>query len=130
MNRRTIKPSYINLAPARTYGYNNGRRGISPYNNNNYHFGDEDFKVRNNNNINVERHISYNEYGRNIPGSAQSHYRKYVNNNQINQMEVSTTSNQQNQQKVVDCISVLLKGLSNDELKYIVDHIDKKISKI
>ena len=113
------------------YG-NNGRRGISPYyNNNNYNFGDEDFKVRNNNNnINVERHISYNEYGRNIPGSAQSHYRKYGNNNQINQMEVSTTSTQQGQQKVVDCVSVLLKGLTNDELKYIVAHIDKKISKI
>ena len=110
----------------------NGRRGISPYNNNNnYHFGDEDFKVRNNNNnINVERHISYNEYGRNIPGSAQSHYRRYGNNNQINQMEVSTTSTQQGQQKVVDCVSVLLKGLTNDELRYIVDHIDKKISTI
>ena len=109
----------------------NGRRGISPSYNNNYHFGDEDFKVRNNNNnINVERHISYNEYGRNIPGSAQSHYRRYGNNNQVNQMEVSTTSTQQGQQKVVDCVSVLLKGLTNDELRYIVDHIDKKISTI
>ena len=116
--------------PGKVYDrYGNGRRGISPNINNNYHFGDEDFKVRNNN-INVEKHISYNEYGRNIPGSAQSHYRRYGNNNQINQMEVSTTSTQQGQQKVVDCVSVLLKGLSNDELRYIVDHIDKKISKI
>ena len=45
-------------------------------------------------------------------------------------MEVSTTSTQQGQQKVVDCVSVLLKGLTNDELRYIVDHIDKKISTI
>ena len=115
--------------PGKVYDrYANGRRGITP--NNNYHFGDEDYNARNNNNINVERHISYNEYGRNIPGSAQSHYRRYGNNNQINQMEVSTTSTQQGQQKVVDCVSVLLKGLSNDELRYIVEHIDKKISKI
>ena len=106
--------------------YGNGRRGVSPYNN--YHFEGEAFKERNNN-INLQRHISYNEYGRNIPGSAQSHYRKYGNNNQ-NQMEVSTNSNQQSQQGIVDCVSVLLKGLTNDELLYIVDHIDKKISNI
>ena len=107
--------------------YGNGRRGVSPYNNY-YHFEGEAFKERNNN-INLQRHISYNEYGRNIPGSAQSHYRKYGNNNQ-NQMEVSTNSNQQSQQGIVDCVSVLLKGLTNDELLYIVDHIDKKISNI
>ena len=45
-------------------------------------------------------------------------------------MEVSTTSTQQGQQGVVDCVTVLLKGLSDNELLYIVDHIDKKISKI
>ena len=108
--------------------YENERRGATPLNNNyNYHFEDEDFKGGNNN-INVGRNISYNDYGRNIPGSAQSHYRKYGNNN--NPMEVSTTQTQQGQQRVVDCVSVLLKGLTNDELMYIVDHIDKKISKI
>ena len=113
--------------PGKVYDrYGNGRRGITP--NNNYHYEDEGFRGRkNNNNINVERHVSYNNYGRNIPGSAQSHYRKYGNNNQ---MEVSTTSTQQGQQGVIDCVSVLLKGLTKDELLYIVDHIDKKISKI
>lgn len=104
--------------------YNNGRRGITPDNNYNYHYENEDFKGRINNRINVG---SYNDYGRNIPGSAQSHYRKYGNNNQ---MEVSTTGTQQGQQRVVECVSVLLKGLTKDELRYIVDHIDRKISKI
>lgn len=112
--------------PGKMYDrYGNGRRGVTPFNNN-YHFEDEVYKDRKNN-INVQRHISYNEYGRNIPGSAQSHYRKYGNNNQ---MEVSNTSTQQGQQGIVDCVSVLLKGLTKDELLYIVDHIDKKISKI
>ena len=116
------------------YG-NNGRRGITPTpTNNSYHYQNDDFKVINANNINQDRSIGYNEYGRNIPGSAQSHYRRYGNNNQnrnqINQMEVSTTSTQQGQQGVVDCVTVLLKGLSDNELLYIFDHIDKKISKI
>lgn len=111
--------------PGKVYNrYENGKRGISPFNN--YHYEDEEYKGGNND-LNVNRNISYNDYGRNIPGSAQSHYRKFVNNNQ---MEVSTTSTQQGQQRVVDCVSVLLKGLTNDELLYIVDHIDKKISKI
>ena len=116
--------------PGKVYNrYGSGRRGVTPNNNNQYNFqyDNEDFKGRNNSNINDERNIVYNQYGRNIPGSAQSHYRNYGNNNQ---MEVSTTSTQQNQQRVVDCLSVLLKGLTDNELLYIVDHIDKKISKI
>lgn len=115
--------------PGKVYNrYGSGRRGVTPNNNQyNYHYDNEDFKGRNNSNINDERNIVYNQYGRNIPGSAQSHYRNYGNNNQ---MEVSTTSTQQNQQRVVDCLSVLLKGLTDNELLYIVDHIDKKISKI
>ena len=116
--------------PGKVYNrYGSGRRGVTPNNNNQYNFQyyNEDFKGRNNSNINDERNIVYNQYGRNIPGSAQSHYRNYGNNNQ---MEVSTTSTQQNQQRVVDCLSVLLKGLTDNELLYIVDHIDKKISKI
>ena len=116
--------------PGKVYNrYGSGRRGVTPNNNNqyNFHYDNEDFKGRNNSNINDERNIVYNQYGRNIPGSAQSHYRNYGNNNQ---MEVSTTSTQQNQQRVVDCLSVLLKGLTDNELLYIVDHIDKKISKI
>lgn len=116
--------------PGKVYNrYGSGRRGVTPNNNNqyNFHYDNEDFKGRNNSNINDERNIVYNQYGRNIPGSAQSHYRNYGNNNQ---MEVSTTSTQQNQQRVVDCLSVLLKGLTDNELLYIVEHIDKKISKI
>ena len=115
--------------PSKIYNrYENGRRGGGTPFNNNYQYDDEDFKGINNN-YNIGRNISYNDYGRNIPGSAQSHYRKYGNNNN-NQLEVSTTGTQQGQQRVVDCVSVLLKGLTNDELLYIVDHIDKKISKI
>ena len=113
--------------PGKMYDkYGNGRRGVSPFNNN-YYFEDEDFKGKNNSNTGEENNINYNQYGRNIPGSAQSHYRKYGNKNP---MEVSTMATQKGQQSVVDCISVLLKGLTNDELLYIVDHIDKKISKI
>ena len=106
--------------------YGNGRKKAIPFNNN-YPYEEDDFKGRNN--INVQRNINYNEYGRNIPGSAQSHNRKYANYNN-NPMEISTTNTQQGQQRVVDCVSVLIKGLTKDELKYIVDHIDKKISKI
>ena len=126
MNKYDIFMNKKPDTPGKMYDrYRNGRRGVTPFNNN-YHFENEVFKDRNNN-INVQRNISYNEYGRNIPGSAQSHYRKYGNNNQ---MEVSTNSTQQNQQGIVDCVSVLLKGLTKDELIYIADHIDKKISKI
>lgn len=109
--------------PGNKYDRYSGRKKQVPFNN--YPYEDDDFKGKNN--INVQRNISYNEYGRNIPGSAQSHNRKYGNSNP---MEVSTTNTQQGQQRVVDCVSVLIKGLNKDELKYIVDHIDKKISKI
>ena len=113
--------------PGKMYDkYGNGRRGVTPFNNN-YNFEDENFKGKNNSNINEDNNIIYNRYERNIPGSAQSHYRKYGNNNP---MEISTMSTQQGQQSVVDCVSVLLKGLTNDELLFIVDHIDKKISQI
>jgi len=111
--------------PGKIYDrYGSGKRGVTPFNNN-YHYDEEEYKGKNN--INLERNMNYNNYGRIIPGSAQSHNRKYGNNNQ---MEVSTTSTQQGQQRVVDCVSVLLKGLTKDELLYIVDHIDKKISQI
>ena len=122
---------------------------------NNFHYEQRNVKQENNN-INVGRNLSYNRYGRNIPGSAQSHQRKYViasgkkpnvkaslnattkgkknmninMNVNNNQMEVSSNSNQQAQQRVVDCIAVLMKGLSRDELLYIANHIENKISKI
>ena len=109
------------------YDRYNRKRGATP-NNNNYHYDDGNFYGRNNNDINMVRNIGYNnDNRRNIPGSAQSHYRKYGNNNQ---MEISTNGTQQGQQRLVDCVSVLLKGLTKDELLYIVEHIDKKISKI
>lgn len=96
---------------------------------NNYPEYNGNMRRVNSNNINVGMDLGYNNnYGRQIPGSAQGHTRNYGNNN--NPMEVSVTNPQQSQQKVVDCVSVLLKGLNNDELQYIVDHIDKKISKI
>lgn len=150
------------------YGMFQNRRSDTPGNNyarygsakkkaappkNNFHYVQRNIKQANNN-INVGRNRS-NEYGRNIPGSAQSHYRKYIigngknssikgnsNNANVNananrnmnannnQLEVSSNSNQQAQQRVVDCIAVLMKGLSRDELLYIANHIDNKISKI
>ena len=110
--------------PGKVYDrYGSGKRRQSPFNNDN----NNNFRRLNSNNINGAINIGYNNYGRNIPGSAESHYRRYENNNQ---MEVSTNATQQGQQRVVDCVSVLLKGLSNDELLYIAEHIDKKISKI
>ena len=131
------KKNYINYAnnydiyqkkqSENIYDRYNRKRGATP-NNNNYHYDDGNFYGRNNNDINMVRNIGYNnDNRRNIPGSAQSHYRKYGNNNQ---MEISTNGTQQGQQRLVDCVSVLLKGLTKDELLYIVEHIDKKISKI
>ncbi len=95
--------------PGKIYDrYGNGKRGISPFNNNNNFYPENG-----------------NEYGRNIPGSAQSHIRKrYVNN----QLEVS--NNNVNQQNVVNFIFEQLRGLNNDELLYLIDFIDKKIEKM
>ena len=95
--------------PGKIYDrYGNGKRGISPYNINNNFYHEND-----------------NEYGRNIPGSAQSHIRKrYVNN----QLEVSNTN--VNQQNVVNFIFEQIRGLNNDELLYLIDFIDKKIEKM
>ena len=95
--------------PGKIYDrYGNGKRGISPFNNNSNFYPENG-----------------NEYGRNIPGSAQSHIRKrYVNN----QLEVS--NNNVNQQNVVNFIFEQLRGLNNDELLYLIDFIDKKIEKM
>ena len=96
--------------PGKIYDrYGNGKRGISPFNNNN-----NNFYAKND-----------NEYGRNIPGSAQSHIKKRYENNQL---EVS--NNNANQQNVVNFIFNQLRGLNNDELLYLIDFIDKKIEKM
>ena len=64
--------------------------------------------------------------GRNIPGSAQSHNRRFMH--ESNQLEVSNNNVQQ--QKVVNFITEELKGLNNNELMYLIDCIDKKIEKM
>ena len=95
--------------PGKIYDrYGNSKRGISPFNNNNNYYPENG-----------------NEYGRNIPGSAQSHIRKRYENNQL---EVS--NNIANQQSVVNFILNQLRGLNNDELLYLIDFIDKKIEKM
>ena len=117
--------------PSRIYErYGNSKRGMTPLNmNNNYGFYD-DYQQKNyqeknyfekNYNNNVQNF--YQDYAKNIPNSAQSHFRKYGNNNV---MEVSSTGGQQG---IIDCVSTLIRGLSTDELMYIKEHIDKKIEK-
>ena len=88
--------------------YGNSKRGISPFNNNNYYIEDEKYNYRN------------------IPGSAQSHNRRFNYDN--NSLEVSNNNVQQ--QKVVNFITDEIRGLNNYELMYLVDFINKKIEKI
>lgn len=160
MNNYGVYQNRRSDTPGNKYGrYGSEKKNVVPPKNN-FHYEQRNTKQENNN-INVGRNLSYNRYGRNIPGSAQSHQRKYViangkkpnvkvslnastkikkNNMNINmnvnmnannnQMEVSSNSNQQAQQRVVECIGVLMKGLSRDELLYIANHIENKISKI
>ena len=92
--------------------YGNSKRGISPFNNNNNYIENEKY--------------NYNQMGRNIPGSAQSHNRRFMH--ESNQLEVSNNNVQQ--QKVVNFITEELKGLNNNELMYLIDCIDKKIEKM
>ena len=95
--------------PSKMYDrYGNSKRGISPFYNNGNNF----YKENN------------NEFGRNIPGSAQSHVRRYYDNNQLD-----VSNNDFQQQKVVNFISDEIKGLNGDELLYLLDYIDKKIQK-
>lgn len=84
-----------------------GKRGCTPFNNN-YHLKDEEGK---------------NDFSGGEKDISGCPLRKY------NQMEVSSAT-VQGQQSILDCVSALLKGLTKDELLYIVDHIDEKISKI
>ena len=97
--------------------YGNSKRGISPFNNNNNFYIDN----------NKENNYYNNEYGRNIPGSAQSHNRRQIIY-ENNQLEISNNNIQQ--QKVVNFITEELRGLNNDELLYLLDFIDKKIDKM
>ena len=161
MNNYGVYQNRRSDTPGNKYGrYGSEKKNVAPPKNN-FHYEQRNIKQANNNNINVGRNLSYNRYGRNIPGSAQNNQRKYViasgkkpnvkvslnastkakkNNMNINmnvnmnannnQMEVSSNSNQQAQQRVVECIGVLMKGLSRDELLYIANHIENKISKI
>ena len=97
--------------PGKIYDrYGNGKRGISPFNNNLYQENVKD---------------NYIEFGRNIPSSAQSHVRKPY---EYNQLEVS--NNNVHQQRVVNFINDELRGLNNEELLYLIDYIDRKIEKM
>ena len=94
--------------------YGNSKRGISPFNNNNYFYQEN----------------SYNESGRNIPGSAQSHSRRQINNNKYDNNPMEVSNNNFQQKRVVNFIFDEVKGLNNDELLYLIDYIDKKIDKM
>ena len=94
--------------------YGNSKRGISPFNNNNYFYQEN----------------SHNESGRNIPGSAQSHSRRQINNNKYDNNPMEVSNNNFQQKRVVNFIFDELKGLNNDELLYLIDYIDKKIDKM
>ena len=99
--------------PSKIYDrYGNGKRGISLFNNNNLNYQENNKE-------------NYNGFGRNIPGSAQSHIRKAYENNPL-----SISNNNVHQQRVVNFIFDELKGLNNDELLYLIDFIDEKIEKM
>ena len=94
--------------------YGNSKRGISPFNNNN----------------NFYQENNYNEYGRNIPGSAQSHNRRQMSSNKYDNNPMEVSNNNFQQKRVVNFIFDEVKGLNNDELLYLIDYIDKKIDKM
>ena len=94
--------------------YGNSKRGISPFNNNN----------------NFYQENNYNEFGRNIPGSAQSHNRRQMSSNKYDNNPMEVSNNNFQQKRVVNFIFDELKGLNNDELLYLIDYIDKKIDKM
>ena len=94
--------------------YGNSKIGISPFNNNNYFYQEN----------------RYNESGRNIPGSAQSHCRRQITNNKYDNNPMEVSNNNFQQKRVVNFIFDELKGLNNDELLYLIDYIDKKIDKM
>ena len=93
--------------------YGNSKRGISPFNNNNFY-----------------QENNYNEFGRNIPGSAQSHSRRQMSSNKYDNNPMEVSNNNFQQKRVVNFIFDELKGLNNDELLYLIDYIDKKIDKM
>ena len=95
--------------------YGNSKRGISPFNNNNNYIENEKYNYN-------------NQIGRNIPGSAQSHNRRPIYDN--NQLEVSNNNVQQ--QRTVNYIMDEIKNFNfnNNELMYLIDFIDKKIEKM
>lgn len=111
------------------YGYYNknfymqdGSGKNNEYNNYNYDYMNMDrglYERCNSNNI-----YNRGSYGRPIPNSAESHVRNYGKGDR-NPMEISSMA----QQGIVNCISTLLKKLNTDELLYIKEHIDRKISK-
>ena len=94
--------------------YGNSKRGISPFNNNN----------------NFYQENNYNEFGRNIPGSAQSHNRRQMSSNKYDNNPMEVSNNNFQQKRVVNFIFDEVKGLNNDELLYLIDYIDKKIDKM
>ena len=115
-NNKYVNPEYNNNRFNNKYAnpeYNNNQ-----FNNNNY----DNYDNYDNRDMYEEKIEKENKrddrYSRQMPNVAQS-YDKNANG-------VSSTNGQQG---IVDCISMLLKRLTNDELLYIKDHIDQKISK-
>lgn len=100
--------------------YGDIKRGVTPfYNKNTYvdEYLEEEGKIYGKKNKNSE--------DQSYPNSN----RQYSNKNKGNINDVMRVSTSCGQTGILECISTLLKGLSSEELLYIKEHIDKKISK-
>ena len=137
--------NYGNYNYNNNYAYDNrirNKRGITPKINHNQN--NELYYYNQNNNI---INNNYGQYG-NYNLKENNYYRKVYSqempqNNMQNKRQIpnSAESNVRNyrrmdktfingQQGILDCISTLLKRLEKDELKYILKHIDDKLSQI
>ena len=138
--------NYVNYNYNNNYAYDNrirSKRGITPninhsQNNELYYFNANNNNIINNNygqydNYNLKEKNYYRkvysqempqnnlQIKRQIPNSAESHVKNY------RRMDKTFINGQQG---TLDCISTLLKRLEKDELKYILKHIDDKLSQI
>ena len=120
-NKRGITPKINHSQNNELYYYNGNKNNII---NNNYgQYGNNKLKENNyyRKGYSQEKPQNNMQNKRQIPNSAESHVRNY------RRMDETFINGQQG---ILDCISTLLKRLEKDELKYILKHIDDKLSKI
>ena len=120
-NKRGITPKINHSQNNELYYYNVNKNNIMDNNYGQY----DNYKLKDNN---IYRKVYSQEKSpnniqnkRQVPNSAESHIRNY------RRMDDTFINGQQG---ILDCISTLLKRLEKDELKYILKHIDDKLSKI